>query len=131
MVPQGPLLKEKRSMYSDPQTVTVSGSAKTLNRTGSTATGGEFATSDRAYQLSVGHTYGRRTRHVIKLKADSLVANPLVSGQNINQSMTVAVTVDVPTGYDVASAKAVVDALLANLSAATGANITKLLGGES
>lgn len=118
-------------MYSDPQTVTVSGSAKTLNRTGSTATGGEFATADRAYQMSIGHSYGRRTRHVIKLKSDSLVANPLVAGQNINQSMTVAVTIDVPAGYDVAAAKAATDALLANLSAASGANITKLLGGES
>jgi len=111
--------------------VTVSGSAKTLNRTGSTATGGEFATADRSYQMSVAHQYGRRTRHTVKLKFDSLVANPLVSGQNINQSMTASVTVDVPTGYDTATAKAAVDALLANLSAASGANITKLLGGES
>lgn len=118
-------------MYSDPQTVTVSGSAKTLNRTGSTASGGEFSTADRAYQMSVAHTYGRRTRHVIRLKSDTLVANPLVAGQNISQSMTVGLTVDVPVGYDTATAKAVVDALIANLSATSGANITKLIGGES
>jgi len=118
-------------LYSDPQTVTVSGSAKTLNRTGSTATGGEFATADRALQMSVAHQYGRRTRHTIRLKTDSLVANPLVSGQNINQSTTVSLTVDLPTGYDTAAAKASVDALLANLSATSGANIAKLLGGES
>lgn len=118
-------------MFSDPQSVTVSGVAKTLNRTGSTATGGEFATGDRSYQMSVGHQYGRRTRHVVKLKVDSLVANPLVAGQNVNQSMSVALTVDVPTGYDVAQAKAVVDGFIANLSASTGLNITRLLGGES
>lgn len=118
-------------MYSDPQTLTVSGVGKTLNRTGSTATGGEFATADRAYLLSVAHQYGRRTRHVVKLKFDSLVANPLVSGQNVNQSMSIALTVDVPAGYDTATAKAAVDALIANLSATSGANITKLLGGES
>lgn len=118
-------------MYSDPQNLTVSGVAKTLNRTGSTATGGEFASADRALQMSVAHQYGRRTRHVIKLKSDSLVANPLVAGQNVNQSMSVALTVDVPTGYDIATAKAAVDSLLANLSATSGANVTKLLGGES
>jgi hypothetical protein len=45
--------------------------------------------------------------------------------------MSGALTVDVPPGYDTATAKAVVDSLLANLSATSGANITKLIGGES
>jgi len=39
--------------------------------------------------------------------------------------------VDTPSGYDAATAKAVVDAFTAFLSANTGANVTKLLGGES
>lgn len=122
--------KELRPMFADPQTVTVSGVGKTLNRTASTETGGSFATSDRAYKLKVLHSYGRRERHTFRLQFDSLVANPLVSGQNINQSMTVSVTVDVPPGYDTAAAKAVVDGVLANLTASTGANVTKLIGGE-
>lgn len=117
-------------MFADPQSVTISGSAKTLNRTASTETGGKFATADRAYQLSVLHSYGRRFRHTFRFQSDSLVANPLVSGQNINQSMTVSITVDTPPGYDTATAKAVVDGVLANLSASTGANVTKLVGGE-
>lgn len=118
-------------MFSDPQSVTISGSAKTLNRTGSTEFGGRFAASDRAYQYSVDHAYGKRVRHTVRLKADSLVTNPLVSGQNVNQSMSVSLTIDVPNGYDTATAKAVADGFLANLSAATGANLTKLIGGES
>lgn len=118
-------------MYTDPQSVTISGSAKTLNRTGSTETGGRFATADRAYQYSVNHSYGKRTRHQVKLQADTLVANPLVSGQNVSQSMSVYLVVDVPNGYDTATAKAVADGFIANLSASTGANLTKLIGGES
>jgi hypothetical protein len=118
-------------MFSDPQSVTVSGSAKTLNRLNSTPNGSEFSTADRAYKASITHTYGRRHRHTLRLQSDTLVANPLVSGQNINQSMSVYLTVDVPPGYDTATAKAVVDGLIANLSASTGANITKLVGGES
>ncbi len=118
-------------MYSDPQSVTVSGSAKSLNRLNSTPQGSTWSTADRAYKASISHTYGRRDRHTIRLQSDSLVANPLVSGQNINQSMSVYLTVDVPPGYDAATAKAVVDGFLANLSASTGANITKLIGGES
>lgn len=118
-------------MYTDPQSVTVTGVAKTLNRTGSTENGGKFATADRAYQMSVSHSYGKRTRHTIRLQSDSLVANPLVSGQNVNQSMSVYLVVDTPSGYDTATAKAVADGFLANLSASSGANVTKLLGGES
>jgi hypothetical protein len=45
--------------------------------------------------------------------------------------MTAYLTVDVPPGYDTATAKAVLDGLLANLSATSGANLTKLVGGES
>lgn len=117
-------------MFSDPQSVTISGSAKSLNRTTSTDSGSKFATADRAYRLDLVHTYGRRHRHTARFQSDTLVANPLVSGQNINQSCTVYLTIDVPPGYDTATAKAVVDGVLANFTASSGANITKLLGGE-
>jgi len=118
-------------MFSEPQTVTVSGSAKALNRTGTSPEGAAYATADRAHRMNIVHSYGRRTRHTVRFIQDTLVANPLVAGQNVSQSMTVLLTVDTPTGYDVAGAKAVVDGLLANLSATSGANITKLVGGES
>ena len=118
-------------MYAEPQSVTISGSAKSLNRTSSVLDGSKWATTDRGHQMSLTHTYGRRHRHSLRFQLDSLTANPLVSGQNINQSMTLFITVDVPPGYDTAAAKAVVDGVLANLSATSGANITKLIGGES
>jgi hypothetical protein len=118
-------------MFADPQTVTISGSAKTLNGTSNTLTGKKYATSDRAYQWDISHTYGRRHRHTIRMQVDTLVANPLVSGQNVTQSMTAYLTVDIPPGYDAATAKAVLDGFLANLTATSGANLTKLVGGES
>lgn len=118
-------------MFNEPQTVTISGSAKTLNRTGSTETGGRFATADRAHRLGVNHSYGKRTRHQIRLDVDTLVANPLVAGQNISQSRSYYLVADVPNGFDTATAKAEMDGFLANLTASTGANLTKLLGGES
>lgn len=118
-------------MYTDPQTITVSGSGKTLNRTTTSDAGSKWGTAARDYLMSITHSYGRRHRHTVRLQSDSLVANPLITGQNIPQSMSVFLTVDVPPGYDTATAKAVVDGLLANLSASSGANIAKLLGGES
>lgn len=114
-------------MFADPQTVTISGSAKTLNKLDA----GDFASSDRAHKLVVNHSYGKRTRHQFKLVVDTLDANPLVSGQFVKSSASYYLVADLPTGYDTATAKAAIDGLLANLSAATGANITKLLSGES
>ena len=118
-------------MFSEPQSVTISGSAKSLNRTSSVLDGSKWATADRAHQMSLTHTYGRRHRHTLRFQMDTLVANPLVAGQNITQSMTLFITADVPAGYDTATAKAATDGVFANLSANSGANITKLLGGES
>lgn len=118
-------------MFSEPQSVTLDGAAKSLNRLNFTANGSEFATADTSVRMSIQHILGRRHRHTIRLKKDSLVANPLVSGQNINQSISVLLTVDVPPGYDTAAAKDAVKGLLANLTASTDANITKLVGGES
>jgi hypothetical protein len=46
--------------------------------------------------------------------------------------MSMNVVIDVPdTGYTAAEAKQIVDALTAYLTASSGANVTKLIGGES
>jgi len=46
--------------------------------------------------------------------------------------MSVTLVADVPVnGYSVTEEKAVVDALVAYLTASTGARVTQLLGGES
>jgi hypothetical protein len=46
--------------------------------------------------------------------------------------MSFYIVADVPnTGYTVAEQKAVIDGFLANLQAISGANLTKLLGGEN
>jgi hypothetical protein len=118
-------------LYTEPYVVTVSGAAKSLNRTGTGPDTGAFATADRAYRVSVNHTYGRRVRRNIQFIGDTLVANPLISGQNISQSVSVSLTVNHPAGFDTAAMKAHVDGFLAKLSASSGADITKLLGGES
>lgn len=118
-------------MFSDPQTVTINAVPVSLPRTGSTENGGKFSSADRAVGLSVSHTYGRRQRHQLRVQKDSLVANPLVSGQNVNQSMSAYIVIDLPAGYDVTAAKQVVDGLVAYLAASSGGAVTKLLGGES
>ncbi len=118
-------------MLADPQTITVSAVAKTLNRTGTGPDTGAFATAARDYRLTVTHNYGRRTRRTMRFAADTLVANPLVSGQNISQSVTIGFYVDAPAGYDATALKAVSDGFTSYLTASSGAAVAKLIGGES
>jgi len=118
--------------FSDPQSVTVSGTAVSLPRTGSGADTGTFKSSDGLYQMVVQHAYGKRGRHTIKLIGSKVVSDPLIPSQSKPVSMTVSLTTDLPlNGYSVAEAKAVVDAFTAYLTASTGARVTQLLGGEN
>lgn len=118
-------------MFSDPLVLTVSGSAKSMNRTGTDVDRSFYATADRAFRAVISHSYGKRTRRMFKTSSDTLVANPLIAGQNVSQTASVHTVVDAPPGYDTTLLKGLVDAHVANLAASSGANVTKLLGGES
>jgi len=118
--------------YADPQTVTVNAVAQTLARTGSGNGVGQFKTADSVYTLDVAHSYGRRTRRTIGLTGTKLSADPLIPSQNTRSSMRAYLVVDHPVnGYSVAEQKQIVDALVAYLTASTGARVTQLLGGEN
>lgn len=118
--------------YADPQTVTINAIANSLPRTSSGVNAGEFTASDGAVKLSVSHAYGKRQRRTARVTHSKIAPDPLISSTNIKYSMSAYVVVDVPpTGYTVTEAKQIVDGLLAWLSASSGANITKLLGGEN
>lgn len=118
-------------MFSDPYVVTISGVAKSLNKLTTTDSGSKFGTSDRLHRASVNHFYGRRERHTIRMDVDATTANPLISGQNVVNSYSIILTVDNPKGFDTTTLKAAVDGFLAKLSASSGADVTKLLGGEA
>lgn len=118
-------------MFSDPYPITIDGTAYSLVRTGSGLDSSRYATAARDLRMSITHNYGKRVRRVIRLDRDTLVSNPLVSGQNISQSMGVYLVVNTPVGYDTSAAKKTIDGYLAALTASSGAAVSKLLGGES
>lgn len=119
-------------MYADPQSVTISGTANTLPRTSSGVRSGEFASADGTIVFSVAHTVGKRARRTARIQHKKNAPDPLFPAQNVPYSMSFYIVADVPvTGYTVAEQKAVIDGFLANLQASSGANITKLLGGEN
>lgn len=118
--------------FADPQTVTISSVANTLPRVSSGVNSGAFFKDDGNVQLFVSHQYGKRNRRTIRLVHSKIAADPLISAANIKHSMTAYLVVDTPvTGYTVAEAKAIVDALTGYLTASTGARVTQLLGGEN
>lgn len=119
-------------MFSDPQSVTISGAAISLPRISSEKNSGSFKSNDGTVTETVSHTYGRRNRRMFRLDHSKVAPDPLISSQNIVHSMGAYLVVDTPvTGYTVAEQKAVIDGLIAQLSATSGALITKFLGGEN
>jgi hypothetical protein len=59
-------------------------------------------------------------------------ADPLITGSSFIASATVSIAIDVPkVGYTITEQQAIVGALTTWLSASSGANPIKLLGGES
>lgn len=117
---------------SDPQSVTISGTPVSLPRTSSSPNAGEFTSGDGLVKEVVSHQYGTRNRHLVRLNHSKVAADPFQSSLNAKYSMSTYIVIDVPqVGYTVAEAKAVVDGLLAQLSATSGTLITKIIGGEN
>lgn len=120
--------------FADPQSLTINAVANTLPRVSSGANSGVFMKDDGNVALRVSHQYGaKRTRRTIRVDHRKIAADPLLSGANNQYSMSTYLVVDTPTGagYTVAEAKAIIDAFTAYLTAATGAKVTQLLGGEN
>lgn len=119
-------------MLADPQSVTINSVANSLPAVLRGANQSAYQKDDGTVKLSIAHQYGKRTRRTARLDFSKIAADPLVSAQNIKYSMSAYLVVDLPiTGFTVAEAKQIVDALTAYLTASSGANVTKILGGES
>lgn len=119
-------------MLTDPQSVTINAVANSLPRISSAVNSGAFQKDDTTVKMEVSHSYGKRNRRLIKLTHKKIAPDPLISSTSVQYSMSTSLVIDVPvTGYTVAEAKQVVDGFAAWLTASSGANLTKVLGGEN
>jgi hypothetical protein len=117
--------------FADPQSVTINAVANTLPRISTGVNTSAYSKDDGTVKVTVSHDYGKRTRRTIRLDHSKIAADPLTA-ENAKFSMSTYVVVDVPvSGYSIAEAKQVVDALSAYLTAGSGSAVTKLLGGEN
>lgn len=118
-------------MFTDPQSVTISGAAKSLPRVSSGDFSGQFRASDGAYTLSVKHTANKRDRSVVRLDTRKIGANPLDPAKNLPYTASVYVVLDAPAqsgGFTSVELEDLTKGLVAYL---TAANVTKFVGKES
>jgi hypothetical protein len=124
--------ERERRMFAEPQSVTINAVPNTLPRVSSGVNSGTFRKDDGTLELSVNHSYGKKTRRTIQLASSKIATDPLMAGQNIPVSMRAYLVVEVPSvGYTIAEQKQIVDGLTAYLTASSGARVTQLLGGEN
>lgn len=125
--------KRDATLFTDPQTVTINAIANTLNRVGSGENKGTFRKDDGLVRLSYSHAYPKGSAsRLAKLEHFKIASDPLMAGQSFPTGMQVHLVVKTPeTGYTLTETKQVIDGFLAYLTASSGANVTKLLGGES
>lgn len=119
--------------FSDPKTVTINAVPHVLARVG---TPGPFSSlykeDSDAVKMTVSHRYGKRKQSLIRLDLQKTAADPLATANNSIYGMSVSITVDRPlVGFTIAEQKQLVDGLIGLLTATSGADTTKFLGGES
>jgi hypothetical protein len=118
--------------FADPQSVTINAVAIPMPRTSSGTNSGVFTAADGNTRLSVSHAYGKRTRRTIRLDSSKVASDPLLPAQNVKLSNSVYLVVDAPVaGFTNAELKQTIDGFLASLTASSGAQISRLLGGEN
>jgi len=118
--------------FTDPQTVSISGTAISLPRTNVGNNGAEYTSADGLVRLSASNAYGRRIRRVLRIDHSKISADPYIPANNAKVSMSNYIVFDVPVvGYTTAEALAVYAGFKTQFTAASDALITKLLAGES
>lgn len=119
-------------MFTDPQSVTYATVAKTLPAIGRSNDQSDYLLQDTGnvtYRLTLLHTFKARNRVVARLRRDSVVGDPLTTGNNIPVSMTATLTIDIPSvGLTLADGQNLGKALV---GWASDANLLKLLNGET
>lgn len=118
--------------YTDPQSITISGTAISLPRVISGTNTSSYLSSDGLVSLSAASQYGSRTRRVLRVDHSKITADPFLPAQNTKVSMSNYMVFDLPpAGYTNAEALAVYAGFKTLFTASSDAAITKLLGGES
>jgi hypothetical protein len=118
--------------FADPQTITISAATTPLPRTSVDSNESEYTSGDGLIKLMASHSYGKRTRRLVRIDHGKLTTDPFRPSENVKVGMSNYVVFDLPpAGYTPAEALAVWIGFKTQLAANSDLIITKLLGGES
>jgi len=117
---------------SDPQSLTVNGGAQSLARTSTGVNTSSYNKDDQTVGFAVSHQYGKRYRRTARVTSNKITTDPLLTNVNVRVSASAYIVLDVPqSGFSAAEQKELLLAISTWLSASTGANAAKLVGGEN
>nr|QDH91450.1 MAG: hypothetical protein H2Bulk36754_000002 [Leviviridae sp.] len=118
--------------FSDPQSITISGTPISLPRTFVEDTTSKYSSADGLVILTASHSLGKRNRRVLRVDHSKIAPDSFRPAENTEVSMSNYMVFDLPpTGYTNADAKAVYTGFKTLFTATSDALIDKLLGGES
>lgn len=117
-------------MFTDPQSISVSGAAKSMPRVSVGGNSAVYKTADGNLTYTISHAYGKRIRRTVRLDSRKVAADPLLDGVSRPYSMSAYIVVDHPDiGFTNAELEANTKALVDELAEA--GVLTKIFGGES
>lgn len=118
--------------FTDPVSVTISGTPISLPRVSVGDDVSEYMSGDGLVKVTASHQYAKRIRRMLRIDTKKITSDPFKPAENVEVGMGFYLVFDLPpAGYTAAEAKAVYDGFKATFTASTDAMITKLLGGES
>jgi len=117
--------------FTEPLSVTLSGSTSSLPRTGGGEHDGEYTSADGLIQVTASHNYGKRVRRMLRLDIKKIAPDPFRPDENREVSMSCYMVFDVPEdGFTVTEQQAAYAAFKGLATASSDLLITKVLGGE-
>jgi len=118
--------------FTDPLSLTISGITTPLPRTSVGDDESEYTSGDGLLKLSASHTYGKRTRRLLRVDSSKVTADPFKPTENVKVSMSYYIVFDMPqAGFTAADGLAVFVGANTLFTATSNQMISKLLGGES
>lgn len=118
--------------FSDPLSVTISGTTITLPRVSSGVNEAEYRSGDGLAKVTAAHQYGKRQRRTVRIDTSKIAPDVFKETENVMVGMSYYAVFDLPiAGYTPADALATFVGFNNLLTASSNALVVKLLGGES
>nr|UJQ85641.1 MAG: hypothetical protein 2 [Leviviridae sp.] len=118
--------------FTDPLSITISGTTTPLPRVSVEDETSQYQSSDGLIAVTASHQVAKRARRMLRLDVSKITSDPFKPSENVKVAYSHYLVFDVPpAGFTNTEILAGYTGFKTMYSASTDALITKLLGGES